>query len=164
VLTEHAFSELYRATLRPLRTYAYRVTSNAADADDIVQEAFLRVLRADVSALPIEDQRRYLFRTAGHLMVDHWRRKQRERSALSGVKAEPAVEPETSVDLVDMFKALNLRDRSLLWLAYVEQQTHQEIADALDVKRTSVKVLLARARARLRDLLSTGKHNASSRC
>jgi len=42
----------------------------------------------------------------------------------------------------------------LLWLAYVEEDTHEEIADALGVKRGSVKVLLSRARARLRDLLN----------
>ena len=164
MLTERAFSELYQATLRPLWTYVYRVTSNAADADDIVQDAFLRVLRADISALSTEDQRRYLFRTAGHLVVDRWRREQREHSALSAVKAESAVESETDVDVVNTFEALNPRDRSLLWLAYVEQQTHQEIADALDVKRTSVKVLLARARARLRDLLVAKQPEARSRC
>jgi RNA polymerase sigma-70 factor, ECF subfamily len=153
VLTERAFSELYRATLRPLWTYVYRVTSNAADADDIVQDAFLRVLRADISMLSTEDQRRYLFRTASHLIVDRWRRERRRRTSLRGVEAEPTVSAETKDDVVTTFEALNARDRSLLWLAYVEQLTHQEIAATLDLKRTSVKVLLARARARLRDLL-----------
>jgi len=49
---------------------------------------------------------------------------------------------------------LKPRERALLWLAYVEEDTHEEIADALGVKRGSVKVLLSRARARLRDLLN----------
>jgi len=41
-----------------------------------------------------------------------------------------------------------------LWLAYVEGDTHEDIAAALHVRRGSVKVLLSRARARLRDLLT----------
>jgi len=42
-----------------------------------------------------------------------------------------------------------------LWLAYVEEHNHQEIASALGIARGSVKVLLSRARAKLRKLLVT---------
>ena len=158
MLTERAFGELYQHTLRPLWTYAYRAVGNAADADDIVQDAFCRVLRTDISALSAEDQRRYVFRVASHLIVDRWRRVNRERSWLRRLvepTVEPTVAPQTGADdVVGLFEMLNPRERTLLWLAYVEQNTHQEIAAALDVKRDSVKVLLARARARLRDLLT----------
>jgi Sigma-70 region 2 len=44
------------------------VTRNAADADDIVQDAFCRLLRAEVDGLDGEALRRYLFRIAGNLM------------------------------------------------------------------------------------------------
>ena len=39
-LTDRAFAELYERAARPLWTYVYRVTGRAADADDIVQDAF----------------------------------------------------------------------------------------------------------------------------
>lgn len=45
------------------------------------------------------------------------------------------------------------RDRALLWLAYVEGESHEEIASSLGVGRRGVKVMLFRARRRLRDLL-----------
>ena len=45
------------------------------------------------------------------------------------------------------------RDRALLWLAYVEGESHEEIASSLGVGRGGVKVMLFRARRRLRDLL-----------
>jgi RNA polymerase sigma factor (sigma-70 family) len=48
---------------------------------------------------------------------------------------------------------LTPRDRALLWLAYVEEHNHEEIASALGLARGSVKVLLSRARTRLRKLL-----------
>ena len=45
--------------------------------------------------------------------------------------------------------------RVLLWLAYVEGHSHAEIAAAVGVRRNSVKMLLSRARARLRRLLGS---------
>jgi RNA polymerase sigma-70 factor (ECF subfamily) len=156
LLTERAFGELYQHAVRPLWTYVYRVTGNAADADDIVQEAFCRVLCADISALLPEEQRRYVFRVASRLVVDRWRREKRERSWLMRDEREPAVAPLAAADdVVRIFERLKPRERALLWLAYVEQDSHQEIATTLGLKRGSVKVLLARARMRLRNLLTT---------
>ena len=155
LLTERAFEDLYRHALGPLRTYVHRVIGNVADADDVVQEAFCRVLCADISALSLDEQRRYVFRVASHVVVDRWRRAKRERSWLRRVEKQGAVVPETpGDDVVRVFEMLKPRERALLWLAYVEQDSHEEIATALGVRRSSVKVLLARARARLRDLLT----------
>jgi RNA polymerase sigma-70 factor (ECF subfamily) len=53
---------------------------------------------------------------------------------------------------------LTRSERALLWLAYVEGQSHNDIAVSLGLSRRSVKVLLFRARRRLRDLMeSVGK-------
>ena len=60
---------------------------------------------------------------------------------------------ETDVDIARIFSRLDARDRALLWLAYVEHESHEEIASSLGVGRRSVKVMLFRARRRLRDLL-----------
>jgi RNA polymerase sigma-70 factor (ECF subfamily) len=48
---------------------------------------------------------------------------------------------------------LRQRDRELLWLAYAQGSSHQEIAAALGLKTGSIKLLLFRARRRLADLL-----------
>jgi RNA polymerase sigma-70 factor (ECF subfamily) len=122
-----------------------------------VQDAFCRLLRADVGALDDEELRRYVFRIAGNLMTDRWRRAEREMSWLARLRGEPradsAIEPDDRVSRE--FAELTPRDRALLWLAYVEEHNHQEIASALGLARGSVKVLLSRARARLRKLLVT---------
>jgi RNA polymerase sigma-70 factor, ECF subfamily len=154
-LSEEAFGELYRAVARPLWTYVYRVTSNVADADDIVQDAFCRLLQADVRSLTDDELRRYLFRVAGNLVTDRWRRLTREQ-ARSHYERERVIEPALPHDdVTKTFGRLKPRERALLWLAYVEHESHTEIADSLGVKRDSVKVLLARARAHLRDLLAS---------
>ena len=134
------------------------MTRHAGDADDIVQDAFCRLLRADVGALGDEELRRYVFRIAGNLMTDRWRRAERELSWLDRLRggqrlADPGLAPDDSVSRE--FAALKPKDRALLWLAYVEEHNHEEIASALGLARGSVKVLLSRARARLRKLLVT---------
>jgi len=152
VLTEHAFGEFYRRHARSLWTYVYRVTSDAADADDIVQESFMRLLQSDLQAVDDEALRRYVFRIAGNLIVDRWRKRKRDESE----RTHPVRAGQSGtrdLDVARIFSELKSRDRMLLWLAYVEGDAHEDIAASLRVARGSVKVLLSRARARLRDLL-----------
>ena len=129
----------------------------ASDADDIVQDAFCRLLRADVEGLNDEELRRYVFRIAGNLMTDRWRRAEREASWLNRLRGEPQIDPGDAPDdtVSQEFNELKPRDRALLWLADVEEHNHQEIASALGIARGSVKVLLSRARSKLRKLLVT---------
>ena len=130
---------------------------HAGDADDIVQDAFCRLLRANVDGLNDEELRRYVFKIAGNLVTDRWRRAERETSWLDRLRGEPQVPPGEAPDeaVTQEFNELKPRDRAILWLAYVEEHNHQEIASALGIARGSVKVLLSRARARLRKLLVT---------
>ena len=152
MLSEHALGEFYQRHARSVWTYVYRVTNHAADADDIVQEAFLRFFQADNLPFDEEGLRRYLFRIAGNLLADRWRKRKRDERHTPG--PTPGDPGETrDVDVVRVFSELKSRERALLWLAYVEGENHEEIADSLRVGRASVKVLLSRARARLRDLL-----------
>jgi RNA polymerase sigma-70 factor (ECF subfamily) len=145
-LSESALADLYRKNARPLWAYVYRITSNAADADDIVQEAFIRVFDADVGGFAAEDLRKYLFRTASNLTVDRWRRSAREERHLDEVGRHTASipAPQHDKDVIRMFAQLQPRDRALLWLAYVEGEDRKSIAQSLQVARGSVKVLLSR--------------------
>ena len=153
-LDEAAFAAFHARTSRPLRAYVYRVVGNASDTDDIVQEAFLRLLRADVPADGEEHLRRYLYRVASNLIVDRWRHRKHERGEdvmPECASAHPRYEEDAAV--AKIFAELKPRDRAVLWLAYVEGESHQEIASSLGVGRRGVKVMLFRARRRLRGLL-----------
>jgi RNA polymerase sigma-70 factor (ECF subfamily) len=156
-LNERAFAALYERTKRPLWSYVYRVTGSTADADDLVQEAYCRLLRADIATFSAEAQRRYLFRAAGNLMTDRWRRAERERAWQAQVEPPSAGSQPCHDEVTRTFQILKPRERALLWLAYVEQETHAEIAAALGVRPGSVRVLLSRARSRLRELLQASE-------
>jgi RNA polymerase sigma-70 factor (ECF subfamily) len=155
-LDERAFASCYERNARSLWSYLYRVTGRASDADDVVQDAFCRLLQAEVGTLADEELRRYLFRIASNLIADRWRRSKQEESWLSRLRgtSEAQTDPEYDDSVSREFAVLKARDRALLWLAYVEGESHQEIADALGLSRGSIKVLLSRARSRLRDLLA----------
>lgn len=157
---EDAFGNFYQATAASLWKYVYRTTGNAADADDIVQEAFLRLLRAP----PADEDawRPYLYRVASNLVVDRWRNKAREREHESDFGSDVitravagGLQASDEQDVARMFEALTTRERALLWLAYVEGESHEEIAASLGLGRLSIKVLLFRAKRRLRALLKS---------
>jgi RNA polymerase sigma-70 factor (ECF subfamily) len=151
-LDEAAFSAFYASHARGLWAYVYRVTGNAADADDVVQEAFLRMLRSAPESDDVEQRRRFLFRVASNLVVDRWRAR---RHAAAGAGAEPTVAPVTpDDDVARTFAELKPRERALLWLACVEGESHDAIAASLGVGKGSVKVMLFRAKRRLRNLLT----------
>ena len=65
----------------------------------------------------------------------------------------PAPRYEDDATVAQIFAELKPRERALLWLAYVEGESHEEIAASLGVRPSGVRVLLFRARRRLRDLL-----------
>jgi RNA polymerase sigma-70 factor (ECF subfamily) len=155
-LEEQAFAVCYQENARALWSYLYRVTGRASDADDLVQEAFCRLFQAEVGALGPEQLRRYVFRIGSNLLADRWRHAMQESSWIERLRgaAEPHVEPEYDDSVSREFAALKPRERALLWLAYVEGESHEEIAAALGLSRGSIKVLLSRARGRLRGLLT----------
>ncbi len=109
-------------------------------------------------SLPTTDQelwQRYLYRIASNLIVDRWRRVKRESGEEAAAEhSTPGHRLEQDADVAKIFSELSERDRALLWLAYVEGESHEEMASSLGVGRRSIKVMLFRARRRLRDLLT----------
>jgi len=93
----------------------------------------------------------YLYKIAGSLLVDHWRRVKRERrwSLRNFLGGEPVTNPRGDSDALRFFRQLKPREQLLLWLAYVEGFEHREIAAAVGLGEKSVRVLLFRARKKL---------------
>jgi RNA polymerase sigma-70 factor (ECF subfamily) len=164
-----AFQVFYAKTAPALRGYIRRASGNEALADDILQESYLRFLRADLfqfrdaqfrgaqnevtrSDAPLKA---YLYKIASSLLVDHWRRLKRERrwSLWNFLGGEPVTHPKSENDSMRFFRQLKPQEQLLLWLAYVEGFEHREIAAALRLKEKSVRVVLFRARKKLARML-----------
>ena len=159
LLSETEFQDLYRAHGRPLWAYLYRLTGRAADADDLVQEAYCRLLATPIATREDAELRAYLFRIATNAATDLWRRGGRGARRMEPVTSETASVGDHAQavalkqDMARTFRELKPQERVLLWLAHVEGNAHADIARTLGLKAASVPVLLHRARRKLADLV-----------
>jgi RNA polymerase sigma-70 factor (ECF subfamily) len=160
-MTEEAFRIFYDQTARPVWIYLARTTGDDRLADDLLQETFYRFLRSR-STFESDDHRRYyLFRIASNLVRDHRRRPRKDDARMNVATEGRAVDEAANVgdravqriDLSRAMEQLKPRERSLLWLAYAQGFSHEEIAGLLGLKTASLKALLYRARQRLITLL-----------
>ena len=156
MMTEPQFEAFYRRVAGGLWSYLYRLTGDAASADDLLQKTFYRFLRSGFVPLSEEHTRAYVYKTATHLATDHFRETKRERErvhdpVIDSVRSDRG---ELRHDMMRVFGDLKPQERALLWLAHVEESDHREIGEALGVKTASVRVLLHRARRKLATLLT----------
>src|SRR5713226_9354492 len=155
-MDQDAFRVFYDRTARPVWAYLSRLTG------DLLQESYYRFLRARVAHESDAHRRNYLFRIATNLVRDLRRRPHVDDTLIGDTGATDHPDPRSSdvaaaaarrVDLGRAMTHLKPRERDLLWLAYAQGSSHQEIADTLGLKRSSIKLLLFRARRRLAALL-----------
>ena len=148
-MDDAAFAAFHAATYRPLWAYVRHAASDAALADDVVQDAYLRLLQAPTDGLAEPQLRAYLFRIATNRLHDHWRRTRHEVSEDHADPDRATPMPLDTLDLEAALAQLPPRERAMVWLAHAEGYEHRDIAQMLNVKEKSVRVLLFRARRKL---------------
>ena len=169
VMDEDTFRAFYERTARGVWAYLARVTGDRQLADDLLQEAFYRFLRANATHDTETHRRNSLYRIATNLARDA-RRKSLIRSStvLAGdnIESAPADHRSGTADrIADCNRAMSLlqpRERAMLWLAYAEGASHREIAAVLGLSPGSLKPLLFRARRRLAALLGGASDGSKS--
>jgi RNA polymerase sigma-70 factor (ECF subfamily) len=160
VMDEDTFRAFYERTARGVWAYLARVTGDRQLADDLLQEAYYRFLRANATHDTETHRRNSLYRIATNLARDA-RRKSLTRPAaiLAGHDIESAPSGNQSgvaeriADCTRAMAHLQPRERAMLWLAYAEGASHREIAAVLGLSPASLKPLLFRARRKLAALL-----------
>jgi len=159
-MDEESFRAFYDRTARVLWGYLSRMTGDPHAADDLLQECYFRFLRAGVAFEGEAHRRHYLFKIATNLARDRHRRRTPEQplpeaDILNSLPVDEDVVGRTDrrADLRRAFARLKPRERELLWLAYAEGASHEEIARMLGLRALGVRVLLFRARRKLLGLL-----------
>ena len=145
VLREDEFRLLYDRTSRTLWVYLYRLTRDAHAADDLLQETYHRFLRTPGQYESQQHERNVLYRIATNLVRDSRpagsaRRRCRWRSPPATRWRAPPIPSHATGDRTDVQRALAQlkdRDQQLLWLAYAEGSSHQEIAESLGLRTTA---------------------------
>jgi len=155
-----AFGQLVSRHQTSAWNVAYRFLGNAADAEDVAQEAFLRVLDAAPRYRATAKFRTFLYRIVTRLCIDLSRRRV---SRLADVESlldhragplESAVVDERTRRVREALMGLPDKQRMAVVLRYYENLGHQEIAVSLGTTAKGAERLLARARDTLEPLLA----------
>lgn len=158
-----------------LFTVAYEMLGSAADAEDVLQEAWLRWARVPVET--VRDPRAYLVRVTTRLALDHLRTQRRRREDYVGPwLPEPvATTPDVAedVELADsvstamllVLETLTPPERAVFVLREVFELPHEEIAEAVGKTPAAVRQIAHRARGhvtarRPRQVVAAGEREA----
>ncbi len=163
-LVDQYASTLYRV--------AFSVMRNASDAEDAVQEAFLRVLRHRETLGDIRDHRVWLIRIVWNIVLDR-KRRAKTRPETDDVSELARILPTNEMSAEEVASAaqhhahvlscvdrLPAREREVMMLSAFEELSSVEIASVLGVTESSVRSRLFRARNLMAGLL---QHARSSK-
>jgi RNA polymerase sigma-70 factor (ECF subfamily) len=168
-----AFDYLVQKYRRPLVSFMYRMAHNAAAAEDLAQEVFLRVYRSRASYEASAKFTTWLYRIATNLAVNHARDTRHERPEVTVSLDEPDEESGTTLELPDgtltaeqdmmrrermmairrKVEALPEQQRLAVIMHKYQQMDYKQIAEVLKRSESATKSLLFRAYETLREQL-----------
>ena len=148
------------STAAGLRAFIRSRVGDDADAEDILQEVFIRVHR-NLCCLPEPEWHRpesWIYQIARHLIIDHYRR----RRELVAIPENWPAEPDMPEEDPEALLALSLREmidelpepyRQALILTEYQGLSQKQLAERLGISLSGAKSRVQRAREKLRDML-----------
>jgi RNA polymerase sigma-70 factor (ECF subfamily) len=157
-----ALEEIYRTHSARLYNLAYRMTGNATDADDLLQDIFLQAHRKLHTFKGDSSIGTWLYRLGINLCLDFLRSKRAKMQQVTasledGTPASAASLPEDPIARLDLERAIAaLPDsyRAAFVLHDIEGLEHKEVGHILDIAEGTSKSLVHKARLKLRVSLS----------
>ncbi|RCH65856.1 SigE family RNA polymerase sigma factor [Streptomyces sp. SDr-06] len=161
-MTDEEFEDFYAHSVKPLVGQVYLMTGDLHEAQDVVQEAFVRAWgrrsRLETGAGP----EAWVRTVAWRLAVSRWRRGRRAAEAWRRhSRTQPAQAPEPdpgTVALTDALRKLSDRQRRVAVLHYVCDLSVEQVAHETGISAGTVKTHLSRARAALAPRLLEEEH------
>jgi len=157
-----------RPHLKRLYQYAYRLTGNADDAEDIVQSLLLRTYQKEIDLESLENAKTWLLKSIYHQFID-FTRQQKRNPGVPGIEesseqlqrhddpnpgpAQQFAQGQLSTRLNGVLQQLNEEQQQLILLHDLEGYTLVEISDIMETPIGTLKSRLHRSRKTLRELL-----------
>lgn len=177
---EAAYREIVEKYKRQVFSIALRMLRSAEDAEDLTQEAFVRMFRAIDRYDPNRPFGAWLMTIASRLCIDHIRRKRLQ--TISIFQQQPGSSEERQIELEDpglqpeeitshreeedraqaLIDSLPPHYRIVVMLRHQEDLSYEEIAEALELPLGTVKARIHRARALLKQRLETRSQEEAS--
>lgn len=152
--TRDRLASLYAEHVRWATRLAFLITQDNDLAQDVTQDAFVRVFGRFKDRVPPDEFAAYLRRTIVNLCNDYWRRKKIERAHEEANQDSPIIQHrdlDARSDLVEALRRLPVRQRTVLVLKHFEGLTEHHIAELLGCSVGAVKGLTTRGLSSLRD-------------
>ncbi len=149
-----AFEQLYQRHGPRLKSVAFHIIGNRQDAEDAVQETFLKLYRAIGGFEEQSSVGTWLCRIVINVCYDLARKRGRETESPPGDRAAPPSQIGLKVALDDAMRRINPRHRMVFLLFEVEGMRHSEIASILDIPEGTSKAWLFEAKKELKRLLT----------
>lgn len=157
-MTEEQLTEYVRAYHGSLLRLAFSYVKNREDAEDIVQEAFIRLMRSGESFSGQENVKAWLIRVAINLCKDMLRSPARSRRG--ELSEDIPCESAEEYGLLECIRRMKPEHAAVLYLYYYEGYSVKETARILRISATAVSTRLSRARVQLKKtLLKEGLFN-----
>jgi RNA polymerase sigma-70 factor, ECF subfamily len=160
-----SFDEFYQATYGRLVGQLYAVTGSLPEAEEVVQEAFVRALGRWSRIRRYDLPEAWVRRVALNLAGNEFRRARSRLAALARLQPQAENPPlsEEAAALVEALQRLPRSHRQALLLHYALDLPVTEVAVQLRLPPSTVRGRLSRGRARLRELLSTKAEEVDAR-
>ncbi|HLK64448.1 MAG TPA: RNA polymerase sigma factor [Bryobacteraceae bacterium] len=152
-----AFEQLYQLHGPRLKSIAYHIVGNRQDAEDAVQETFLKLYRAIHGFQGQSSVGTWLCRIVINVCYDLARKRQRESDPPAESHSAPNEHVPLRVALQDALRRINPRHRMVFLLFEVEGLRHAEIASILEVPEGTSKAWLFEAKKELKRLLTESR-------
>ncbi|NLE29903.1 MAG: sigma-70 family RNA polymerase sigma factor [Phycisphaerae bacterium] len=168
--SEQAYRQLVEAYGANLMRYFYRNTGHQAEAEDLLQEVFLRLVRSLKNYKENERFEVWLYRLARNLLIDYWRKRkilyiddrldEEGDSWLANVPAETTDKPHDMLELAEAgdelqraLAGLPVEQRQTLLMRYFSEMSFEEVAQAQNVPIGTVLARAHRGLGKLRQWL-----------
>lgn len=161
-----AFARITRAHYDLVYRIAWRMLGASGEAEDVAQDAFLRLWRNAGQVREAGSLRAWLARVATNLAIDRLRRRRPADVSEVPELADPDPGPDRQVEWRAAGEIVNAaiarlpeRQRVALVLTYYEELPNADVAEVLGVSVEAVESLLARARRKLKEVLEPDRQD-----
>ncbi len=148
-------AQVFAASYRKLVVQLYGIVGNAGEAEDLVQEAFVRAYAAGSRFTRVDNPEAWLRTTAVNLHRNRWRKMRNFGRIKHRITAPPDLPGlEEHLEVVDALRQLPENLRVVLVLHYLADRQVAQIADELRIAEGTVKSRLSRGRDAMAALLA----------
>ena len=166
--------ESFKKDILPLKDKLFRLAKriliNPAEAEDAVQEVFIKVWQKRKDLNAIKNREAWMLKLTRNQSIDLLRSRKNEREDIDQLHSikDPQIAPDQELSSKDGFNAIKKminqlpeQQRIVIQLRDIEGMSYQEISDLLEISISQVKVQIFRARQQLRAVLEKNYHYES---